>query len=216
VPAQRQALAAPDTAFEKNVFVNCPYDAAFKPLLRPLLFTVVLAGLNPRLALERSDSGEARLRKIIELVQASRYAIHDLSRVEAARAGETFRLNMPFELGLDIGCRLFSSDNRSDKRCLILERERYRYQVAISDLAGSDLGVHADEPEEIVAVVRNWLCSDVDCDLPGPSGIWGAFLDFMADDYARLSANGYSNRDIQRLPVIELIAHMKLWVEGNA
>ncbi len=215
MPAQRQAVDGRDGGFDENVFVNCPYDSEFKPLLRPLLFTVILAGLTPRLALERSDSGEVRFKKIVQLVRGSKYAIHDLSRVKAERAGEVFRLNMPFELGLDIGCRLFSEDHRREKVCLILERDRYGYQAAISDLAGSDLGVHADEPEEIVAVVRNWLCSEAECDLPGPSGIWGAFLDFMAADYLRLSANGYSNRDIQRLPISELIAHMQLWVRSS-
>ncbi len=202
--------------FEQGVFVNCPYDNQFKPLLRPLLFCLVFAGLNPRLALERRDSGELRLNKIVELIRDSKYAIHDLSRMEAQNVGELFRLNMPFELGLDIGCRLFSDNECREKRCLILDRERYRYQASISDLAGTDLGAHADEPEEIVAVVRDWLCSDAGCDLPGPSLIWGAFLDFMAWDFDRLSVLGYSKRDIERVPTTELLAHMNEWVAGNA
>lgn len=201
--------------FDRNVFVNCPYDSEFKPLLRPLLFCLTYARLQPRLALERRDSGEVRLNKIVELVRDSRYAIHDLSRVQAERAGEVFRLNMPFELGLDIGCRLFGDAEQSTKRCLILERERYRYQAAISDLAGTDLGVHADDPEEVVAVVRDWLCSEADCDLPGPSQIWGAFLDFMAWDFDRLTADGYSKRDIDRRPTMELLAAMQEWIGSN-
>ncbi len=201
--------------FDRSVFVNCPYDEPFKPLLRPLLFCLVYAGMTPRLALERRDSGELRLNKIVELIQASKYAIHDLSRMEAREAGELFRLNMPFELGLDFGCRLFGDDEHRNKRCLILDTERYRYQTAISDLAGTDLGAHADEPEEIVTVTRNWLCSDAGCDLPGPSRLWGAFLDFMAWDFDRLSADGYSKRDIERLPVTELLAHMDDWVANN-
>ena len=201
--------------FDHSVFVNCPYDNQFKPLLRPLLFCLVFAGLSPRLALERRDSGELRLNKIVELIRNSKYAIHDLSRMEAQNAGELFRLNMPFELGLDIGCRLFSDGERREKRCLILDRERYRYQASISDLAGTDLGAHADEPKEMVAVVRDWLCSEADCDLPGPSRIWGAFLDFMAWDFARLFAAGYSKRDIERVPIVELLAHMNEWVAAS-
>lgn len=203
------------TDFDQSVFVNCPYDDQFKPLLRPLLFCLVYAGMAPRLALERRDSGELRLSKIVELIQASKYAIHDLSRMEAREVGELFRLNMPFELGLDIGCRLFGDGERRSKRCLILDTERYRYQAAISDLAGTDFGAHADEPEEVVAVVRDWLCSDADCDLPGPSRVWGAFLDFMAWDFDRLTADGYSKRDIERLPTMELLAHMSDWVASN-
>ena len=39
-------------AFAKNVFVNCPFDRDFYPLLRPLLFTIIYLGLKPRIALE--------------------------------------------------------------------------------------------------------------------------------------------------------------------
>jgi hypothetical protein len=42
--------------FELNVFINCPFDEQYYPLLRPLLFTVVYLGFNPRIASERSDS----------------------------------------------------------------------------------------------------------------------------------------------------------------
>lgn len=201
--------------FDRSVFVNVPYDGQFKSLLRPLLFCLVYAGMTPHLALERRDSGELRFNKIVELIRGSRYAIHDLSRMEASAAGELFRLNMPFELGLDIGCRLFSNDECNNKRCLILDKERYRYQAAISDLAGTDVGAHADEPEEVVAVVRDWLCSDAGCVLPGPSRIWGAFLDFMAWDFERLTADGYSKRDIERRPTMELLSHMRIWVGGS-
>ena len=135
-----------EAGFDRGVFVNVPYDSQFKSLLRPLLFCLIYAGMTPRLALERRDSGELRLNKIVELIRNSKYAIHDLSRMQAQEAGEFFRLNMPFELGLDIGCRLFSKDERSSKRCLILDTERFRYQAAISDLAGTDFGAHADEP----------------------------------------------------------------------
>ena len=109
--------------FDTNVFVNCPYDDYFRPLLRPLLFTVLRAGLNPRLAAERLNSGETRFSKIVELVRESKYAIHDLSRIKAKRAGKYFRFNMPFELGLDVGCSCFGTGEQLSKRCLILEKE---------------------------------------------------------------------------------------------
>jgi hypothetical protein len=35
--------------FERNVFVNCPFDEAFYPLLRPLLFTILYLGFRPRM-----------------------------------------------------------------------------------------------------------------------------------------------------------------------
>ena len=72
--------------FETDVFVNCPFDQDYLPLLRPILFTIFDLGFNPRIALESLDSGRPRMEKIISLIENSRFAIHDLSRIQAARA----------------------------------------------------------------------------------------------------------------------------------
>ena len=203
------------SAFETNVFVNCPYDDHFRPLLRPLLFTVLCAGLNPRMAAERLNSGETRFSKIVELVRESKYAIHDLSRIKAERAGEYFRLNMPFELGLDVGCSCFGSGEQLSKRCLILEKEPYRYQVALSDLSNSDIAAHHDKPVQVVTAVRHWLVNAVGIDLPGPSALFDQFTQFMADNYDYLLDHGFNKDDIPGLPVPELIKYMREWVVAN-
>jgi hypothetical protein len=201
--------------FQNNVFVNCPFDKSFYPLLRPLLFTIVYVGLKPRIATERLDSGEPRIKKIIELIQSSKYAIHDLSRIRANRKDEFFRLNMPFELGVDVGCRLFKGGEHENKVCLILVGERYEYQAAISDLSNSDVANHQNEPEEVVVEVRNWLSSTCGLDADGPTRIWDAFNMFMGYNYDSLAARGFSARDIERLPVRELMESMETWVDGS-
>lgn len=198
--------------FDKNVFVNCPFDEEYKALLRPLLFTITYLGFTPRIALEEMDSGAPRIQKIIRLIASSRYAIHDLSRLKAREAGEYYRLNMAFELGIDVGCRLFGKGQRSRKRCLVLEAERHRYQAAISDMSNSDIAVHGGSPEAVVAEVRNWLDNQTRLQAPGPSRVWGAFLEFMADNYAELKQRGFSDTDIKNLPVSELTACMTRWV----
>ena len=200
-------------AYDDNVFINCPYDAEYLPLLRPLIFTVLYAGLNPRLASERLNSGESRISKIVELIRESRYAIHDLSRIQADRKGEYFRLNMPFELGLDVGCATFSSESYLKiKRCLILEKERYRYQIAISDLSNSDIQAHNNDPIRIVRVVRDWLASEVGRDLPGTSRIYDYFSIFMGENYDRLLLKGFSKEEVLELQTIELIKQMREWL----
>ena len=108
-------------AFDTSVFVNCPFDKDYKPLLRPLLFTILDLGFEPRIALERLNSAEPRIDKILELIEASKYGIHDLSRLRAEQAGEFYRMNMPFELALDVACRLYKGGECADKKCLILE-----------------------------------------------------------------------------------------------
>ena len=36
---------------------------------------------------------------------------------------------MPFELGIDVGCRLFGNKSQTGKKCLVLEAEAYRYLI---------------------------------------------------------------------------------------
>jgi hypothetical protein len=201
-------------SFEKNVFVNCPFDKEYLPLLRPLLFCVLYLGFRPRIALEQLDSGQPRIEKIISLIKKSKFAVHDLSRLKAQKAGEYFRLNMPFELGLDVGCRLFRGGQWAGKKCLILESERYRYQAAISDLSNSDIAVHDNEPEKVIREVRNWLNNTARLRAPGPSQVWGRFNDFMADNHKLLSAKRFSKRDIEELPISELLSCIRRWVRA--
>jgi hypothetical protein len=182
------------------------------PLLRPILFVILDLGMTPRIALESLDSGSARIEKIVKLIQESKYAIHDLSRLKAKKRGELHRLNMPFELGMDVGCRRFGEGRAAEKRCLILEAERYRYQAALSDMSGSDIDVHGNDPVEAAVQVRNWLRSEVRLRAPGPSLVWGRFTDFMAATYVKLVDAGHSDEDVRRLPIPELLEEMQGWI----
>lgn len=199
-------------AFDRNVFINCPFDKAYRPLLRPLLFTVLYLGLKPRIALEAMDSGQPRLEKIVGLIRASKYSIHDLSRLRAARAGDLFRLNMPFELGIDFRCRTFGNLPLRRKRTLVLEAQPYRYRAAFSDLSGCDIKTHGNKPQEVVAAVRQWMKNECGLDAPAPTRIWGDFNDFMAANYDELTEQGFSKRDIESLAVGELMGYMKRWI----
>lgn len=202
--------------YETNVFVNCPFDRQYVPLLRPLLFTVLYLGLCPRIAAERTDSGESRLDKIVELIRESKYSIHDLSRSEASAVGELYRLNMPFELGIDYGCRLFGRARHRDKVTLVLESQPHRYKAAISDLSGADIECHEDEPYKVFGVVRNWLKNVSLPAAPGPARIQSAFTQFMTDDYEALTKEGFSSADIEALPVAELVERMRDWVAAHS
>lgn len=199
-------------AFQRNVFVNCPFDDEYLPLLRPILFCLIYLGFSPRIALESLDSGKPRYEKIVSLIQSSKFAIHDLSRSQAQNPGEYYRLNMPFELGIDVGCRLFGRGRWAGKKCLILETERYRYQAALSDMSNSDIAVHNKEPVKALTEVRNWLNIEASLRAPGPSRIWGEFTDFMASNYDALKLRGFSDENIERLPIPELIECIKDWV----
>jgi hypothetical protein len=183
--------------------------------LRPLIFTVLALGFQPRLAIERSDAGETRIQKIIELIEESRFGIHDLSRCRASRKGDFFRLNMPLELGLDVGCKAFKGGKWRQKRSLIMETQRFRCQAALSDLSGSDIKAHKDQPEEVVRVVRDWLVQEAHGKSTSASKLYGFFNDFMAENYERLVAEGFTDHDIELLPTPELQAHMATWIRAR-
>lgn len=199
-------------AFETNVFINCPFDNDYKSLLRPIIFCIYRLGFQPRIASERLYGNEPRIEKIIELIEDSKYGIHDLSRIKARKAGEFFRLNMPLELGIDPGCKRFKGAPWSEKKCLIMETERYRYQAALSDLSNSDIVAHGDEPLEAFTAVRDWLDQEARLDADGPARLWDQFTDFTADNDDALIARGFSRRDIDRLPISTLMRSMEAWV----
>ena len=202
--------------FTKNVFINCPFDSDYIPLLRPLLFTILYLGYYPRISLERSDSGEARFNKICKLIEDSRISIHDISRICSTEVNEFYRLNMPFELGVDIGCRLFKGGKHNHKKCLILEKERYRFQKAISDLSGHDIKNHNDEPTEIVRQIRNWFIENENIPADSPTKIWTTFNEFTADFYIQRELEGFKDEDLNLMPIPEYIKFIKKWlIERN-
>lgn len=163
--------------YERNVFVNCPFDEQFRPLFRALVFTVLYCGFRVRCALEVDDSGETRAEKIVRLIRGSRYGIHDISRTESNAAGLP-RFNMPYELGLFIGFKHGGGRKQNLKAALVLDRQPYRYQQFLSDIAGQDIHSHGNKPAGIIREVRNWLFSQAARELPGPDYIAERFVTF--------------------------------------
>jgi hypothetical protein len=202
--------------FDKSVFINCPFDHKYYSLLRPLLFTIGYLGFIPRIALETSDSGEPRVEKICQLIKSCRYSIHDLSRLKARKRGEFYRLNMPFELGVDYGSRRFGSNRFQTKRYLILEEHAYNYKQALSDISGLDIKAHGNKPNKVVQAVRNWFVETVGLkDVEGPTLIWYKFNDFASDFNARRRSEGFSKDDLDMMPIREYLRFIKTWTRAS-
>src|SRR5712691_349151 len=72
----------PAADYQRNVFINCPFDLAYQPIFRALVFTVYAANLRPRCALEIGDSSRVRLDKILQIIEECRLGIHDISRTQ--------------------------------------------------------------------------------------------------------------------------------------
>ena len=139
---------------ENCIFINCPFDDDYRPLLRALLFAVCFYGLSPKIASEESDMKSDRLRRIIKLMKSAKYSIHDLSRMCSRAEGEYYRMNMPFELGLDYGlCG-------QRKSFLIFENNPYKLKIALSDVNGWDVSAHKEEAELIIQEFRKWYVAN--------------------------------------------------------
>jgi hypothetical protein len=206
------------SSFDSNVFINCPFDPEYYALLRPLLFTILYLGYTPRIASERSDSTENRVDKIVGLIRDSKLSIHDISRLRASAKGEYSRFNLPFELGLAHGSRIFGSSRMKTKRCLILEKDQHEFKRALSDLSGADIKSHKNKPQEVVRCVRDWFVETVGLRrdrAPSPSAIWSRFLVFALDFYDARKRDGYSDADLNIMPIPEYIDFIADWVSGN-
>ena len=203
----------PNQSFERCVFVNCPFDEDYEPILQAILFCIVDLDFTPRLASENQDSGDVRLDKIRQLIEASKYSIHDLSRCQAKKKGEHFRLNMPFELGIDYGCRQYFGQGREAKKFLILEEQRYRYQAALSDISGSDIQAHKGDYQVAVKKVRNWLVNVAGATGKGPTAIFQSYADFQEWYWETKRDAGATDDDIREYPTSEVLEAMHRWIE---
>ena len=196
--------------FADSVFINCPFDEQYQPLFEAVVFCVVDCGFVPRCALEESDSGQVRLAKIAQLIAGSQYAIHDLSRTELDAATHLPRFNMPFELGLDLGCRTFGTGRTRRKRALIVDCKPYRYQALISDIAGQDIDCHDNSSDRAIEVVRHWLRTNSRRgSVPRASDIKRRFVAFSSALPELCERSGADREDLR---FVEYVALARVWL----
>lgn len=201
--------------FDRNVFVNCPFDRDYEPILKAMLFCLVRHGLRPRIATERSNAAETRIDKIAELIRDSRLSIHDLSRCQAKKGGEHYRMNMPFVLGMDFACRRYGGAPQNTKQILVLEEQRYRYQAALSDLAGIDIEPHEGRHDLAVRRVRSWLAGLGGFEMLPASRILAEYEDFQEWFTERQITAGFSAEDMRDVGVAEFLAAMQDWNDAG-
>lgn len=178
----------PPPAFDVSVFVNCPFDDQYKPLLDAALFAIHDCGFVARTALEVTGSGVTRLEKIARIVDESRFSIHDVSRVEISASSPLPRFNMPFECGLAFGALHYKPQKKNRARdILLLAAERFQDKRTLSDLAGQDAAYHEGQPQLLIKAVRRFLASKAhgiladELTVRGGQAIVNRFVRFNAD-----------------------------------
>jgi hypothetical protein len=203
-------MPASQPGFSDCVFINCPFDRDYLAVFEAVTFTILDAGFVPRCALDEPDSGDARLRRIQRIIETSRYSMHDISRVELSPRFPRF--NMPFELGLDLGCRRYGDAKVRRKRCLVLDSEPYRYQQVLSDIAGQDIKAHRNSANAVIKVVRDWLKAvSRRTTIPGPQAIRRRFASFCGALPRLCDEDGLDRSDLLFLDYVTLA---QAWIKS--
>ena len=174
----------PSFDYEQNVFVNSPFDSDYAELFDAIIFAVHDCGFKARCTLEVDDSAQVRIDKIFDIIQECMFGIHDISRTEIDPTSGFPRFNMPLELGIFLGARRFGQGKQREKICLILDKERYRYQQYCSDISGQDIRSHGGDILGAIIAVRDWLrnaTTERDVIIPAGSRICDRYKLFLSE-----------------------------------
>lgn len=174
-------MARAPNGYRKSVFINAPFSVDRRDIFNAIVFSVQACGFAPRCAREFDDAGQVRMDKIARLIRDCRLGIHDISFMELDDGVPRF--NMPFELGVFLGACRFAEGWVGRKACTIFDSEAFRYQRALSDIAGQDIRAHNCDPRRASDETRDWLSHQIQRQerVPGAAAIWTMYEAFCAD-----------------------------------
>ena len=194
--------------YNRNVFINCPFDKEYAPFFDAILFTVYKCGFRPRCAFEVDDGGQVRIEKINRIIEECRCGIHDISRTELD-VNNLPRFNMPFELGLFLGAKRFGTKPQQEKVLIILDKERHRYQQFISDISGQDVKSHDNDPQKLIKCIRDVLhalrIDEIDDVIPGPKAIFDNYMAFKSSQPDLMKQRELEPDDISYADKVQLV-----------
>lgn len=160
-------------AYEKSVFINCPYDGDFEPLFHAIVLTIVARGFTPRCARDSEGQADPRIVRIAQGLRECKYSIHDLSRYQGEGPENLSRFNMPLELGMALGFRYLGEAAEriggNKHNWIALVPTDFVHQKFISDLAGIDASDHDQSAAMVIQRVSKWLAIQPDFTPPVPS-----------------------------------------------
>ena len=203
--------------YNKNVFINCPFDKNYRGLIEKLIFILQFYGFNILMSVNKSSSND-RLSEIIKMINDSKYTFHDLSRHKAEKKGEIARFNMPFELGIDFGCNQYGR-NRRNKIIAILDSSPHAYDIHSSDLSGRDILYHQNNSETLFKIIPDWLSTSTGKLYDSPKKLKGYFSEWDKDYRSTLKAKGYDLRTIKKVQLetyrMILTKWIPIWKKSN-
>ncbi len=165
---------------QKNVFIDCPYDEEYLPLLKAVIFTVKACGFQPKIILEHFASVEDRTKKINQLIEESQYCIHDLSKIGATKFGKNQDLRLSGKLIEEIAFHEYYSRIKSQKKnILVLGKDRSSIGVELLSNLADAFRIHGGNQEEIIKCIRDWFYQSGAKRIKPASTIWVEFNEFM-------------------------------------
>lgn len=202
-------------AYTNSVFLNVPFDRNYKPLFEAAIFAIYDCGFVARSAKEDEDSSTPRVEKIYELIEHSKYGIHDISRVTLDSRNHLPRFNMPLELGIWLGAKRYGRKRDRLKRALVLDKIDHRYQIFCSDISGQDPKSHNNDTSTIIRRIRNWLRNSPDYKnvvFPGPEKMVARYRQFRTQLPAQCQLTGLNPKDLEFNDYSNLVAG---WLKAN-
>jgi hypothetical protein len=148
---------------------------------------------------EEINSAKPRLQRIIDLIRECKLGIHDLSRVRNEGELGLPRFNMPFECGVFVGAQTFGISRQRSKAFLLLEEEPHRHQKTLSDAAGLDPRVHHNNPDALVACIRDFLAGHINPRPLGAAHLLSLYSEFEASYPALAKQFGHEPNQLHQL-----------------
>ena len=147
------------------------------------------------------------------------HGIHDLSLSVAAKAGAPTRMNMPYELGLDLGTRWFGNSKLRRKVTLVLENKRESAKKALSDMNFGDLRAYDGVTDTLICELRDHFYAFLSSE-PGAVPMAFPSHDELLDDWTRFvawlqrRADGplRSAAELERMQILEFVHKITEWL----
>ena len=78
-------MALAKLRYQDLVFINCPFDPGYLPILRAIIFTIYRCGFSPISALSYDNGTQNRLEKINQCIASAQFGIHDISNIRLSK-----------------------------------------------------------------------------------------------------------------------------------
>ncbi|HBJ83064.1 MAG TPA: hypothetical protein DDZ88_04155 [Verrucomicrobiales bacterium] len=142
--------------------------------------------------------------------------------VIAEKKNEIARMNMPYELGLDLGASWYGASPLNSKILLVLERKRGSVEKALSDHAGFDLRTHEGKVDLLLREVRAHFYSHLSSqhggirtDFPTHDELLAEWPLFLTWIQKRPGGTLRSESEIQHMEVAEFKDKVRQWLEAQ-